>query len=77
MVRAACHTQWVVYTAGGDLPALAVVGGRMATGDLLYVMRVMRSSVWCGGYYSAADGVGYQCSGGCQSFTNMKILVEE
>ena len=72
-----CPVLWVPFTAGSDIPDVAVKGGYLADSSTdLYVMRaVYENDLLMFGYYDPMAAVGYLTYFGANEVTQMDLLV--
>ena len=73
-----CPVFWVPFTAGNDIPDVAVKGGYLADSSTdLYVMRAVYSEddLLMFGYYDPVAAVGYLTYWGAKEVTQMDLLV--
>ena len=72
-----CPTVWMSFTAGNDIPDVAVKGRYLADSSTeLYVMRAVYSDhdLLMFGYYDPLSALGYLASGGAKEITQMELL---
>ena len=73
-----CPVFWVPFTAGNDIPDVAVKGGYLSDSSTdLYVMRAVYSEydLLMFGYYDPVAAVGYVSYWGAKEVTQMDLLV--
>ena len=70
-----CTVFWVPYTAGDPLPATAVTGGIMVSGDVAYVIEFDSETVTVSGYYTEGATSAVSTYHGMRISNTMMILV--
>ena len=72
-----CPVFWVPFTAGNDIPDVAVKGGYLADSSTdLYVIRAVQDqTVTMFGYYDPATAKGYVALGGVREVSQMDLMI--
>ena len=71
-----CTAIWVPYNAGESLPARAVTGGAMPSGDVMYVAKLQSGGrVFCGYYTEEGQEAVATTTGSWAKSTRMELLV--